>query len=94
MLTDTTTIQAAEHQVTSTLSGEAVILDLEGGTYYGLNTVGATIWSLLQTPTTVAALREALLEEYDVSFEQCDREVKRLLHELNAHGLITIQTTA
>jgi Coenzyme PQQ synthesis protein D (PqqD) len=76
--------------VSCDLSGEAVILSLKSGMYYGLNAVGARVWSLIQVPMTVDDLRAALLQEYDVEPQRCERELLTLLEELAAQGLIEV----
>jgi len=92
MIQDETLVVATEHQISSDVAGEAVILDLEAGEYYGLNTVGARVWKIIQTPTSVATIRSTLLDEFDVSYDRCDRELKELLSDLKAHGLIRFET--
>jgi hypothetical protein len=47
------TVMTAKDQVSSDLGDEVAILDLKGGTYYGLDAVGARIWNLIQKPRTV-----------------------------------------
>jgi hypothetical protein len=44
----TSTVVAAKDQVSCDLAGEAVILNLKSGIYYGLNPVAARVWSLIQ----------------------------------------------
>jgi hypothetical protein len=87
-------IVASSEQVSSNLSGEAVILHLKSGTYYGLNPVGASVWSLIQQPKTVAEIRDVLLSEYSVEPEICDRELQDLLNDLESAGLIEIRHEA
>jgi hypothetical protein len=84
------TVVAIKDQVSCDLAGEAVILSLKSGMYYGLNAVGATIWSLIQAPMTISALEEALLQEYDVEPERCARDLLAILEELAAQGLIEV----
>ena len=84
-------VVAAEGQVSCDLADEAAILDVKSGVYFGLNTVGAHIWKLIQAPKTVNEVREILLEEYDVEPERCGRELVALLQELAANGLIEIK---
>jgi hypothetical protein len=43
-------VVATKDQVSSDLGGEVAILDLKAGVYYGLDTVGARIWNLIQEP--------------------------------------------
>jgi len=90
MVTAYTSIVARQDQVSSDLAGETVILDLKSGVYYGLNSVGASIWNLIQEPKTVNEVRDVLLAKYQVEPEQCDRDLKALLEELEAEGLIEV----
>ncbi len=81
-------VVAVPDQVSTNLDGEAVILSLRDSTYYGLNEVGALIWSRVQLPTEVRAVCAAVLEEYDVDPADCERDVLQLLNDLAANGLI------
>jgi hypothetical protein len=83
-------VAAAEGQVSCDLAGEAAILDVKSGMYYSLNPVGTHIWKLIQEPRTVSAVREALLEEYDVEPECCEHDLLALLQELADKGLIEV----
>jgi Coenzyme PQQ synthesis protein D (PqqD) len=83
-------VSATQGQVSSDLAGEAVILDLASGVYYGLNEVGARIWHLIQQPQTIQAIQHALLQEYDVDAEVCTQDLLQLLQELQAAGLLQI----
>lgn len=87
-------VVVSREQVYSELQGEAVILDIKSGVYYGLNQVGASIWNLIQVPKTVKEIQAALLAEYDVEPDICDREVMALLEDLAAKGLINITNDA
>ena len=86
-----TTIVATSQHMSSELGGEAIILDLQRGMYYGLSGVGAYIWGALQQPQLVRDLRDAILNDYDVAPEQCERDLIALLHELAATGLIEVR---
>lgn len=83
-------VVAVKDQISSDLAGEAVILNLKSGVYFGLNEVGAKIWSLIQQPKFVQDLRDALLAEYDVEPEVCDRDLLQLLQDLKAADLIEV----
>jgi hypothetical protein len=83
-------VVAAKEQVSSDLAGEAVILDFKSGVYYGLNEVGARIWNLIQQPKTVSEIRDAIVAEYEIEPEVCDRDLKALLQQLEASGLIEV----
>ncbi|KOP22750.1 thymidylate synthase [Hapalosiphon sp. MRB220] len=87
-------IVASVEQISSDLGGEAVILNLKSGMYHGLNEVGSRIWNLIQTPKTVKDIRAAILAEYEVEAEQCDRDLLALVEDLLAAELISIQNEA
>ena len=86
------TVVAVKQQLSCDMDGEAVILHLKAGVYYGLDSVGARIWALIQEPKTVDQIKGAILEEYDVEPDQCERDVLALLQELAAEDLIEIDT--
>jgi hypothetical protein len=81
----------AQDQIACDLAEEVAILNTTSGIYYGLNTVGARIWKLIQEPRTVHEVRNALLEEYEVEPERCERDVLVLLQALASKGLIEIK---
>lgn len=76
----------------TTLDDETVLLDLDAGIYSGLDAIGTRIWQLLEHEQTVAALRAVLLEEYEVSVEQCHRDLLAFLKTLAAQNLIEVRS--
>jgi hypothetical protein len=84
------TVVANHDHVSSDLEGEAVILQMTTGMCYALNAVGTRVWNLIQTPVSALEIRDALLTEYEVEAEVCEKELVTLLDELCARGLIQI----
>jgi hypothetical protein len=87
-------VVAATEQISCDLSGEAAILDLSSGVYYGLNQTGAFLWSQLKEPVSVMTLRDAMLAEFEVDAVHCERDLLRLLTELVGRGLVEVQNEA
>ena len=85
-----TRLVAARDQVSCELEGEAVILSLRSGVYYGLNPVGATVWKLLEHPRTVAELRDAIVAEFEVDAARARADLVHLLDDLAANGLVEL----
>jgi len=85
-----TSVVASKEQASADLGGEAAILNLKNGVYYGLNPVGARIWALIQTPRTVREVRDALINEYNVDSDRCERDLVALLQQLVEHDLVDI----
>jgi coenzyme PQQ synthesis protein D (PqqD) len=84
-------VVAAKDQVSCDLAGEAAILNIKNGVYYGLDPVGAQIWKLIQQPRSVDEVREALVSEYEVEPERCEQDLVTLLEKLLAEGLIEVK---
>ena len=49
-ISDRSVVVATKDQVSCDLAGEAAILNIKSGVYYGLDPVGARIWTLMQEP--------------------------------------------
>ena len=81
---------AAPEQIWCDLGGEAAVLHLPRGIYYGLDSVGARVWALIQTPTSIRDVRDAIVREYDVDTDRCERDLMVLVAELAAAGLIVV----
>ena len=69
------------------LGGEAVLLNLKTGAYFGLDPVGARVWRLLVEHGSVAQVMEVMLGEYDIDRERLERDLLELCGELCATGL-------
>jgi hypothetical protein len=87
-------VAASKDQISSELASDVVILDLKGGTYHGLNTTGARIWTLLAQPRTVGEIRDTILREYDVEPDRCERDLLALLDLLSSKGLVELRAAA
>ena len=81
-----------DEQVSTEMDGEAVILNLDSGTYFSLNSVGARIWELIQSARPVSEIRDAIIGEYEVEPEVAERDVLALLGALLEHKLIHVQS--
>lgn len=91
MISKRSVIVAATDQVSCDLAGEAAILNVQKGVYYGLDAAGARIWSLVQEPREVAEIHRIIIAEYDVEPERCLRDLFELLEKLQAEGLIEVR---
>ena len=67
-----------------------VILNVDLGTYYGLNEVGTRAWALFVRGESVGDVRDRLLAEFEVDRETVTADLDRLLLELLQQGLIDV----
>ncbi|ORC32661.1 hypothetical protein B4O97_16000 [Marispirochaeta aestuarii] len=85
-----TKVKAHDGVLATQLDGEAVLMHVERGIYFGLNEVGAFVWKLMTTPVLVRNLCDAVTEEFDVSLKVCSPDIQALLEKLKDEGLIEI----
>ena len=88
---ESSVIHVTKDAVHCDVEDEVVILGLKDGVYYGLNPVGAFIWDLIQESKTVAEIRDAVLDEYNVPEKVCENDLMELLAELLDNGLVEIE---
>jgi hypothetical protein len=87
-----TRLAAARDQVSCELEGEAVILGLADGVYYGLNPVAASAWSLLERqPCTIGELRDAVVAQFEVDAPTAEADLVELLGDMLARGLVELR---
>ena len=86
-----TTVIVSSQQVSCPLGDEAAILNMKNSVYYGVNPVGATVWNLLKQPKTIAEIRDAIIEEYEVEEKRCEQDLLTLLEEMRSEGLIEVR---
>lgn len=87
-----TRLAASRDQVSCELDGEAVILGLADGVYYGLDPVGASAWALLERePHTVAQLRDAVTAEFAVDAPTAEADLLKLMGDMLARGLVELR---
>jgi len=68
---------------------ETVILHLGSGTYFGLDAVGARIWQLMGEGKSLNEICDVVLDEYEVSREDVERDIAGLIKDLLAHDLVS-----
>src|SRR5471032_1846573 len=85
-----TRVVAARGQLSTVLSGEAVILGLGDSVYYGLDGSGARIWELVQQPASLASIADVLSSEFDVERDVAMRDLTTLAGTLLERGLLDV----
>ncbi len=91
-ITLTSIAQRNHNIVEASIDGETVMMSIENGQYYGLDSIASRIWALLEKPEKVEDICLQLLESYDVSKEQCETEVLQFLDTLKDNNIIEVST--
>ena len=88
MLTRDARLKIPEQVVTRQVGDETVLLNLESGTYFGLDPVGSRFLELLEADGALAAVIARMLEEFEVTEAQLEADLLRLADEMRASGLL------
>lgn len=94
MISPETILVQHNEPLTGLVDGEVVMMSISAGAYFGLNSVGTEIWSMLQEPLTVSAICDRLHSQYEVDRETVTREVSRFAEEMLARGLLRVVPTS
>jgi hypothetical protein len=70
------------------LDGEAVLLNLGNGQYYGMDENSYHMYKVLTSSASVQAAYEALLQEYEIEPAQLRSDLDQFLAHLLENGLV------
>lgn len=90
LLTLSSTIRRSEDSLNAEIDDALVLMSIERGNYYSLDSIGADIWRQLEHWITVSELCTILGKEYDADLETIRRDVLALLSALAKECLIEI----
>jgi hypothetical protein len=63
--TGDTMIARSGTALSTEVDGEAVLIGIETGRYYGLDAIGTAIWNRIEQPCSIDALCAGLAEEFE-----------------------------
>jgi hypothetical protein len=89
-LTEDSRFQIAAGVHFCTVDSDVVLLNPANGLYYGLDTVGSRIWSLLGDRVTLGTIRDVLAREFEVTPETAWQDLTRLVGEMQSQGLVIV----
>ena len=92
-MSDDQKFEVSSSVVAREVGGEMMLMDLESGTYFGLDPVGMRIWQSLEDGQSTEQMLERLESEFDVTPEQLRKDVATLYQTLREHNLV-IETSA
>jgi coenzyme PQQ synthesis protein D (PqqD) len=83
----------SESVVARVIAGETLIVPVRGGvgdlaSIYSLNELGTFLWRQLQPAKTCEELVNLVLDEYEVTAEMAEQDVRMFLEEIKDVGLV------
>ena len=85
-----TRVKLSDDVLFQELQGEAVLLDLKTGVYFGLDSVGTRIWQLLGEKETLSDVAASICQEFDVTPDLCAQDLVALVDRLREQALLTV----
>ncbi len=67
---------------------EAVLLNIQNQSYFGLDPIGARMWTVLNQSASIQTAFESLLAEYSVGEEQLRKDLEAFVEKLLEQGLV------
>lgn len=93
MLSSETRLRINDAEVTATLiDGEAIMINLNTGVYYGIDGAGARIWQLSAAGTNQHDISDIIASEYSIDQSQAAADVTRLVNQFVEEGLLIPHT--
>lgn len=83
-------IERSKEVIASEVENELVMMSLENGKYYGIDSIGGDIWKMVETPKTFGKICEELMKTYAVDESTCEQDVIAFLNQLKEQSLITV----
>ena len=83
-------LRIPDQVATRKVGDETILLNLETGTYFGLDAVGSRFLELLEQNGKLADAHRVMLEEFDVAPEVLEVDLLRLSEEMCAKGLLEL----
>jgi hypothetical protein len=80
--------------ISETIQGETIIIHLTTGAYYSLRGTGPEVWDAIAASASVDEIADELATHNDVSAADAGASVERLIADLTAEDLISVDGDA
>jgi hypothetical protein len=84
-------VSVPEHVVFRVFPGETVVLNLDTGTYHGLNPTGGRMLEVLRDTGSREEAARVVADEFDAPIEQVRADLDSLCADLLERGLLEVQ---
>lgn len=80
--------QISDQAIANTVGDEMVVLHLANGTYFGLDPVGALLWTGLSNGELPGQVCDHILDRFDADRETVENDLRQFLEDLANSDLI------
>jgi len=89
-LTKENKFKKTDNFVESDIEGQAVMMSIESGKYFGMDEIGTEIWKLIDKNYNYGEMINYLLEGYDIDETTCEGDSAEFIERLLKYRLIEI----
>ena len=94
MLSLTESVTVPDDVLVRVVDGEAVILNLDNESYYGLDDVSTDFWAAITETNNLAEAAERLEAEFEVDAETLRTDFAAFVTDLVENGLLSLKESA
>ena len=84
-------LQQADSVTFEIVANEAILIDINTGTYFSLNEIGTEFWEMLDGSQTIEQQAAIIAAKYEVDTEMVVSDLLELATEMASEKLIIIQ---
>ena len=84
-------LQRAESVTFEVVADEAILIDINTGTYFSLNEVGTEFWQMLDGQQTIEQHAQTIANKYEVETDMVAADLLELANEMARDDLLIIQ---
>lgn len=84
------TVEKKANLLTTSLDKRIVAMNIEDGDYYSFNDIASLILKMIEKPKRVMDLCNDLVRKFEVSEQQCHKDVLTLLEKLNDASFLNV----
>lgn len=83
-------VTTAANVLVREVDGEAVLLNLNNKSYFGLDEISTHMWGVLTRSASIQEAYDILLTDYDVSPQELSSDLHEFIAHLRQSGLINV----
>lgn len=87
-LTASTILSRSENASYEIVAGEAIVIDIDTGTYFSLNKIGTEFWEMLDGTQSVQQHAAAIAQKYDVDASMVVGDLLELAGTMVTDGIV------
>lgn len=88
-MTSSSPLHRHPHAAARTYDDKVLIVVPGRGEYNILNPVGTRVWDLIDGTRSIEEIVQAIVEEYDVTADVAESDVRELVEDLKKHAIVS-----